>query len=122
MPSSDPKIPAGYAPFNIQNLQGQLYVTYAKQDEDKEDDVAGKGNGFVDIYDPDGTLVQRVASRSKLNAPWGLAYAPDNFGRFSNDLLIGNFGDGRINAYTPEGDHFHFHGQLQAPDRPSSRD
>jgi uncharacterized protein (TIGR03118 family) len=113
---SDPKIPDGYAPFNIQNLGGQLYVAYAKQDENKEDEEAGKGKGFVDVFNPDGTFVQRVASRSKLNAPWGLTFAPDDFGRFSDDLLIGNFGDGRINTYSREGDHFHFHGQLQAPD------
>lgn len=113
---SDPRIPDGYAPFNVQNLGGQLYVAYAKQNEEAEDEVAGKGNGFVDIFDPDGTFVERVASRGKLNAPWGLAIAPDNFGRFSGDLLIGNFGDGRINAYPREGDHFHFHGQLQGAD------
>jgi uncharacterized protein (TIGR03118 family) len=112
---SDPRIPAGFAPFNIQNLEGDLYVTYAKQDEDKEDDVAGTGNGFVDVFDTDGNFIQRVDSRSKLNSPWGLTFAPEDFGRFSNDLLVGNFGDGRINAYSREGDHFHFHGQLQAP-------
>jgi uncharacterized protein (TIGR03118 family) len=112
----DPKLPAGYAPFNVTNLGGKLYVAYAKQDEEAEDEVAGKGKGFVDIFNPDGTFVQRVASRGKLNAPWGMAIAPDNFGRFSGDLLIGNFGDGFINAYTPEGDHFHFHGQLQGAD------
>jgi uncharacterized protein (TIGR03118 family) len=112
----DPKLPDGYAPFNIQELGGQLYVAYAKQDEDKADEVAGKGNGFVDIFNPNGDFVERVDSRGKLNAPWGLAFAPDNFGRFSGDLLVGNFGDGLINAYTREGDHFHFHGQLKAPD------
>jgi uncharacterized protein (TIGR03118 family) len=113
---SDPDLPAGFAPFNIQNLEGDLYVTYAKQDADKKDDVKGKGNGFVDIFDTDGNFIQRVDSRSKLNSPWGLVFAPGDFGRFSHDLLVGNFGDGRINAYSREGDHFHFHGQLQAPD------
>jgi len=114
---TDPKLPDGYAPFNIQELGGQLYVAYAKQDDEKEDEVKGKGNGYVDVFNPNGTFVQRVASRGKLNAPWGLVFAPaDSFGRFSGDLLVGNFGDGLINAYTPEGDHFHFHGQLHAPD------
>jgi uncharacterized protein (TIGR03118 family) len=113
---SDPNLPAGYAPFNIQNLQGQLYVAYAKQDADKEDEVAGQGKGFVDVFNPNGVLVQRVATRGKLNAPWGLALAPDNFGRFSNDLLVGNFGDGRISAYRLKNNRFQFHGQLNTPD------
>ena len=94
--------------------EGELYVTYAKQDEDKEDDVAGKGNGFVDVFDTDGNFIQHVASRGHLNSPWGSVFAPADFGRFSNDLLVGNFGDGRINAYSWEGDHFH--GQLHGPD------
>ena len=113
---SDPDIPDGFAPFNIQNLDGQLYVTYAKQDADKHDDVAGEGHGFVDVFDTDGNFIQRVAMRGQLNSPWGLVFAPADFGRFSNDLLVGNFGDGRINAYRQEGDHFHFHGQLRGPD------
>jgi uncharacterized protein (TIGR03118 family) len=113
---SDPRIPVGFAPFNIQNLEGKLYVTYAKQNAAKHDDVAGKGNGFIDVFDTDGNFLQRVDSQSKLNSPWGLAFAPTDFGRFSNDLLVGNFGDGRINAYSREGGHFHFHGQLQSPD------
>jgi uncharacterized protein (TIGR03118 family) len=95
--------------------EGDLYVTYAKQDEDKEDDVAGTGNGFVDVFDTDGNFIQRVDSRGKLNSPWGLTFAPEDFGRSSHDLLVGNFGDGRISAYSREGDHFHFHGLLQAP-------
>ena len=74
-------------------------MTYAKQDDDAEDDVAGEGLGFVDVFDPNGHLIHRVATRGRLNAPWGLALAPANFGRFSNMLLVGNFGDGRINAY-----------------------
>jgi len=113
---SDPRIPAGFAPFNIQNLDGDLYVTYAKQDADKHDDVAGEGHGFVDVFDTDGNFIQRVATHGQLNSPWGLVFAPADFGRFSNDLLVGNFGDGRINAYRQEGDHFHFHGQLRGPD------
>lgn len=98
---TDPNIPAGFAPFGIQNIDGTIYVTYALQDEDQEDDVAGPGNGFVDAYDTSGNLIRRVASAGELNSPWGLALAPADFGRFSGDLLIGNFGDGRIHAFDP---------------------
>ena len=103
---SDPSLPAGYAPFNIQNIGGALYVTFALQDAAKQDDVAGPGNGIIDIFDGNGTLVRRVASGGALNSPWGLALAPSDFGDFSNDLLIGNFGDGRINAFDPVTDAF----------------
>jgi uncharacterized protein (TIGR03118 family) len=96
---SDPRIPSGYAPFGIQNILGNLYVTYAKQDEEGEDDVAGAGFGFVNVFDANGNLIRRFASRGALNAPWGVALAPADFGRFSNSLLIGNFGDGRISAF-----------------------
>lgn len=96
---TDPDIPDGYAPFGIQYLNGNLYVTYALQDADKEDDVPGQGHGFIDIFDPDGNLIKRFASRGALNSPWGLAISPANFGKFSDSLLVGNFGDGRINAY-----------------------
>ena len=95
----DPAIPPGYGPFGIQNINGALYVTYAKQDANKEDDVAGPGFGFVSIFDTDGKFLGRLISRGKLNAPWGLALAPANFGAFGNRLLVGNFGDGKINAY-----------------------
>ena len=98
---TDPNLPAGFAPFGIQNINGTIYVTYALQDEDQHDDVAGPGNGFVDAYDISGNLIQRVASAGELNSPWGLALAPNDFGRFSGDLLIGNFGDGRIHAFDP---------------------
>lgn len=98
---TDPTIPAGFAPFNIQNLGGNLYVTYAKQDAAKHDDVAGPGNGFVDVYDTNGNLQKRLISNGPLNSPWGLALASTNFGAFSNDLLVGNFGDGTINAFDP---------------------
>lgn len=98
---ADPNLPAGFAPFGIRDIGGQLYVTYAKQDMDKHDDVAGPGNGFVDVFNTDGTLVRRLISNGALNSPWGLALAPSNFGTFSGDLLVGNFGDGRINAYDP---------------------
>ena len=76
-----------------------IYVTYALQDEDKEDDVAGQGNGFVDAFTTSGPFIRRVASMGELNSPWGLALAPADFGRFSGDLLVGNFGDGRIHAF-----------------------
>jgi uncharacterized protein (TIGR03118 family) len=98
---SDPNIHRGFAPFNIQNLGGKLYVTYAKQDADGEDDVSGPGNGYVDIFDTNGNLLQRLASRGRLNSPWGLAFAPPSFGAFAGDLLVGNFGDGRINVVDP---------------------
>ena len=96
---SDPKIPAGFAPFGIQAINGNLYVTYAKQDADRHDDVAGKGLGYVDVFDPNGQLLDRFISKGPLNAPWGLALAPAGFGEFGNTLLVGNFGDGRINAF-----------------------
>jgi uncharacterized protein (TIGR03118 family) len=98
----DPTIPSGFAPFGIQTIGDVVYVTYAMQDEDKEDDVAGKGLGFVNAFDTAGNLLGRVASQGQLNAPWGIAWAPDDFGKFSGHLLIGNFGDGRILAFNPE--------------------
>jgi uncharacterized protein (TIGR03118 family) len=98
---TDPDLPAGYAPFGIQNLNGVIYVTYAMQDADAHDDVPGNGHGFVDVFDTAGTLLRRVASRGQLNSPWGLALAPPNFGFFSNNLLVGNFGDGTITAFDP---------------------
>jgi uncharacterized protein (TIGR03118 family) len=97
---TDPNLPAGFAPFGIQNIGDQIFVTYAKQDADAEDDVAGQGLGFVDVFDRNGVLLDRVAQRGQLNAPWGLAMAPDDFGTYSGDLLVGNFGDGNINAFT----------------------
>jgi uncharacterized protein (TIGR03118 family) len=95
----DSKLPRGFAPFGIQAIGGRIYVTYAKQDADREDDVDGRGLGFVDAFDRNGKLLARVARRGQLNAPWGIARAPGNFGRFSGDVLVGNFGDGKINAY-----------------------
>jgi uncharacterized protein (TIGR03118 family) len=99
---SDPSVPAGFTPFNVQNLGGKLYVTYAKQDDDKEDDVGGPGNGFVNIFDTNGNLQKRLISNGVLNSPWGLAIAPSGFGLFAGELLVGNFGDGQINAFDPE--------------------
>ena len=95
----DPTLPTGYAPFNDQVIGGELYVTYALQDAAKHDDQPGAGNGFVDVFNLDGTLKDRLISGGALNSPWGLAMAPSNFGAFGGDLLVGNFGDGRINAY-----------------------
>jgi uncharacterized protein (TIGR03118 family) len=109
----DPKIPAGFAPFGIQNIDGNLIVTYAKQDKDQHDDVAGPGNGFVDAFDTDGNLLRRLATRGLLNSPWGVARASFAFGRFSGDLLIGNFGDGRINAVTDDANDKHSLEQLK---------
>lgn len=113
-PFYDHALPAGYGPFGIQAINGDIYVTYAKQDEDREDDVAGRGLGYVDVYDPDGRLIRRFASNGALNAPWGMALAPASFGKFSNRLLVGNFGDGAINAY--DLDSGRFVGRLKGAD------
>jgi uncharacterized protein (TIGR03118 family) len=107
---TDAGLPAGYAPFNVQTLNGQLYVTYALQDATGHDDVAGPGNGFVSVFDLNGNFVARIASGGTLNSPWGLDIAPAGFGSFANDLLVGNFGDGTINAYDPVS--YLFRGQL----------
>lgn len=96
---NDPDLPDGYAPFGIQNINGDIYVTYAKQDEAKHDNVNGAGLGIVNAFDANGYLIKRIASHFRLNAPWGMALAPANFGKFSNHLLVANFGDGTINAY-----------------------
>ena len=96
---TDAGLPDGYAPFGIQAIGGNIFVTFAKQDADAEDEVAGQGRGFVDEFDTSGNLIARIAQHGQLNAPWGLALAPADFGRFSGDLLVGNFGDGQINAY-----------------------
>lgn len=102
---TDPSLPAGFAPFNIQNLAGQLYVAYAKQDALGTNDVAGAGNGYVNIFDTSGNFIRRFASSNVLNSPWGLAIAPQNFGEFSGAVLVGNFGDGRINAFDSGGNY-----------------
>jgi uncharacterized protein (TIGR03118 family) len=99
---TDPTIPAGFAPFNVQTLSnGKTYVTFAMQDSFKHDDVAGPGNGFVDIYNPATHTFTRLVSNGPLNSPWGLAIAPAGFHQFGGDLLVGNFGDGEINAFDP---------------------
>ncbi|MFM0615150.1 TIGR03118 family protein [Paraburkholderia nemoris] len=97
----DATLPAGFAPFGIQVIGAKLFVTYAKQDAAAHDNVDGSGLGFVDVFDTAGNLLQHFASAGPLNAPWGVAQAPGNFGRFSGDILIGNFGDGTINAFDP---------------------
>lgn len=97
----DPFLPRGYAPFGIQAINGDVVVTYAKQDSAGDDEIAGPGLGFVDVYSADGVLLNRLASRGVLNAPWGVALAPLSFGDFGGALLVGNFGDGYINAYDP---------------------
>jgi uncharacterized protein (TIGR03118 family) len=99
---TDKTVPAGYAPFGIRSINGSLVVTFALQKgPDNHDDQAGPGNGYVDIFTPGGVMTERVASRGPLNSPWGIALAPASFGSASQELLIGNFGDGRINAYNP---------------------
>jgi uncharacterized protein (TIGR03118 family) len=95
----DPKLPAGYAPFGIQTIGDRIFVTFAKQGAECCDEQAGQGLGFVDAFDVNGNLLVRVAQRGQLNAPWGIAMAPATFGAFGGDLLVGNFGDGHINAY-----------------------
>ncbi len=98
-----------FAPFGIQNIGGILFVTFALQNAERHDDVSGAGNGFVDEFDTNGNLMHRFASNGTLNSPWGLALAPSNFGGFGGDLLVGDFGDGRINAFDLSGN---FIGQL----------
>jgi uncharacterized protein (TIGR03118 family) len=116
---TDHRIPAGFAPFGIQAIGRFVVVTYAKQDADAEDDVAGPGHGFVDVFTPGGFLVKRLASRGPLNSPWGVVQAPGGFGKFSHKLLIGNFGDGRINGYSRFG---RFRGQLASHRKPITID
>ncbi len=97
---TDTNLPASFAPFNIHTIRGRLFVNFAKQAlPEAHDDEAGPGNGFVDIFDQDGTLLRRFANQGALNSPWALALAPKNFGKFSGSLLVGNFGDGKINSY-----------------------
>jgi len=96
---TDPGLPSGYAPFNVQLLAGSLYVTYAVQDPTKHEDVPGVGNGIVSRFALNGVFQQRVVTGGVLNSPWGLAIAPAGFGSLAGDLLVGNFGDGLIHAY-----------------------
>src|SRR5262249_39915399 len=97
---TDPNMPAGYAPFGIAAINSKLYVTFAQQGAAKHDDVRGAGHGFIDIFDSQGVLVKGFASQGQINSPWGMAWAPfEGFGGFNNTLLVGNFGDGTINAF-----------------------
>jgi uncharacterized protein (TIGR03118 family) len=112
----DPSMPDGYAPFGIQRIGSSIFVTYGKQDGDAHDEVDGQSLGFVDEYDLQGNLVARVAQRGQLNGPWGLATAPASFGRYAGDLLVGNFGDGQINAYANGNGGWQHVGTLRSPD------
>jgi uncharacterized protein (TIGR03118 family) len=112
----DPAIPAGFGPFNIVNIQGMLYVSYAKLEApDNEDDDPAPGNGYVDIFTTDGTLVKRFASGGALNSPWGITQAPQGSGLPLHAILVGNFGDGRINIYDSTGSYI---GPLQGNGQP----
>jgi len=97
----DPRLPTGYGPFGIAEIRGKLYVSFAKQDATLHDDVAGRGHGFIDVFSNNGRFLDRLVTRGALNSPWGMALAPASFGRFGGDLLVGNFGNGMINAYDP---------------------
>jgi uncharacterized protein (TIGR03118 family) len=99
----DPNIPAGFVPFGIAALNGDLYVTFAQRDSAMHDETTGAGLGYVDIFDFSGNLISQFASAGPLNAPWGIAIAPAGFGSLQGDVLIGNFGDGMINIFTPNG-------------------
>ncbi len=100
---TDPTLPAGFAPHAVHVIGSQVYVAYAMQDADKHDPVNGAGSGVVDIFDVNGNFVKRFTSGGNLNSPWGVAAAPSNFGQFSNAILVGNFGDGTINAFDSAG-------------------
>ena len=111
---TDPTVPAGFAPFGIHNIGGNLFVTFARQNADKHDDSAGPGNGFVDEFSPNGVRLQRFASRGKLDSPWAVTLASPTFGALGGDILVGNFGSGQINAY--EATSGEFRGQLRNTD------
>jgi uncharacterized protein (TIGR03118 family) len=114
---TDPGIPAGYAPFGIQNIGGEIFVAYAKQNPaEPDEELHCAGCGYVSVFGTDGTFHGRVASQGELNAPWGLAKAPANFGKFSGDLLVGNFGDGRIHAFRKGADGWEEHGVMKGTD------
>jgi uncharacterized protein (TIGR03118 family) len=108
---TDPNIPADFAPFNVQNIGGMLYVTYAKHaGPDNVDDSPAPGNGYVDIFKPDGSLVKQFASKGSLNSPWGITHAPAGFAAVTETILVGNFGDGKISIFDMNGGYL---GQLQ---------
>jgi uncharacterized protein (TIGR03118 family) len=99
----DPNMPAGFVPFGIAAVNNQIYVTFAMQDQAMHDEVTGAGLGYVDAFDLNGNFINRFASAGVLNAPWGIAVAPTGFGSLAGDVLIGNFGDGTVNIFTPNG-------------------
>jgi len=103
---TDPQVTQGYAPFGIQNIGGLIWVTYALQDKAKHDPVNEPAHGFVSVFNTDGDLLQHFAQLGHLSSPWGIAKAPASFGQFAGDILVGNFGDGRINAYNPSTGHW----------------
>lgn len=103
---TDKRIPSGFAPFNVQNIEGKIFVSFAQQDAEKHDNTNGPGLGFVDIFDPDGNLLMRLKHGNWMDAPWGITLAPSDFGKFSEHLLIGNFGSGQIAAFDPESGNF----------------
>ena len=116
---TDPTVPSGFAPFGIHNIGGKLFVTFAKQGPGKEDDAARPGNGFVDVFAPNGDLLQRLVSRGRLDSPWAVTLAPSTFGALGGDILVGNFGNGRIDAYDPASGEFQgkLSGAWRRPDR-----
>src|SRR5262249_48751761 len=114
---TDPALPRGFTPFNVHAVGDTVYVTYTKNNNGRYDSDAGLGDGYVDALDTQGRLLRRVAGGGPLDAPWGIALAPGGFGEFANDLLVGNFADGRINAFDPQSGAFR--GSLtDAADRP----
>src|SRR5262249_53016050 len=116
----DPSLPSGFAPFNVQVLGGRVFVAYAKQDEDAEDEVAGQGRGRVDVYDLAGNLLGGITRPGQLNPPWGLALARASCGALAGDLLVGNFGDGQISAFREVSPGMFVHdGELRGPDNKS---
>ena len=99
---TDASLPTGYSPFNVQNLNGEIYVTFAKREAGSRDETHGQGLGFVEVFDTSGNLLRKLIQHGQLNAPWGLTIAPASFGKFAGALLVGNFGDGHVNAYDPK--------------------
>jgi uncharacterized protein (TIGR03118 family) len=108
---TDPGLPNGYAPFGIQNINGNIYIAFALKEAGGDEEMPGPGLGIVSVFDANGNFIRRVATGGTLDAPWGITLAPNNFGPFSGDLLVGNFGDGTINAFDPLTDAFE--GQLK---------
>jgi len=111
---TDEDVPEGYSPFGIAQIDGSLFVTFVPRDPQTGDEVAGPGNGLVDIFSTEGVLLERLATGGELNAPWGITRAPGGFGSFSQKLLVGNFGDGRILVFNQHNGRFQ--GQLEDED------